>query len=1514
MPVTRLRMSARRLVATGAALLLVAAGVVLVDVQPAAAAATPVVSYSFDADSGTTVVDGSGNGNNGTWKGTPAYVAGMNGGQAIAVSGGANYVKLPLTAGQTDASSSFSYEFWMKETSRTSYGPIVSNQNFATCNNPGFSLYNQTTQGVLQGCWGQTSGGTKKYMNGGSSNLVGAWHQVAVSVDRTANLITFYVDGAQTKTSAAGDVTASTAFNSGLAFNIGGLGGSENDTGDGYTNAAIDSFSFYNAAIAASQVASDYAAAVPGASYTVAFDGNGATGGSTASEAMVSNQSKALTANGFTRPGYLFGGWATTVGGKAVYADQQTVSGLSTTAGATVTLYAVWNRLRAAGDAVAPVISLDFDGDTGSTATDSSGNGNNATWSGASSYAAGVSGSAAYVNAPAGSSGPVNFLTLPLLNGLTDGSSSFSYQFWMQETSATSDAALVSNQDFNHCYNKGVSLYNTSGSPGTLRGCFGQNGSSTAQHYLANASGGSVIGAWHHIAVVVDRTAGTLTSYVDGVQKGQQTELTSAFTLVSGNPFRIGSDGTGTNNGDGYVNAYIDDFDFFAAPISSAQIAADYAATKPAAGVPYSVAFDANHADAGTMSPEAMVSDTSKTLTKNTYTRTGYAFGGWATSAGGTPVYSDQQAVLGLSSTAGSTVTLYAVWNRYRAAGDAIAPTVSYDFDADSGATVTDSSGNALPGAWKGTPAYVPGVSGTAATVSGGANYVKLPLVAGRTDASSSFSYSFWMQEQSRTSYGPFVSNQNFVSCNNAGLTLYNQALQGVLEACWGQTPGGTRQYIHSGSDDLSGRWHYVSVVVDRTANTMAFYVDGVQTAVQDAGSITSSTVFNSGLAFNIGGLGGSETDTGDGYSTFSVDDFDFYAAAISAEQIKNDYAATKPVPTAVNDGTSIAKGFVTDTFKAPQARVGATVTQRIGALWNGPAVTSYTKVDGDDWLTVAADGTVSGTAPATAPAFPATITVEATNGTTTSRITVEVPVIAAGDAPQIATVTWNLWDSGVHVSDAMLKELAVIASNGFDVIGVQEDGGTAARALADALGWSAVEGAGGVGIVSAYPIDPASAAAVASGLPAVGATVDVLGQPIRAWSVGLDGAGYGPEAACLAGSSASPAAIVVAEKASTRYAQATAIAAAVKGDVATAGAAPVIVLGDLQSPSAGDWTAGNAAAHCNVGAVDWPVPAVFTDAGLTDSFRKASASAAGITWSPIVATTALGAPEPQDRIDYVDYAGAPLTVLGSNTFVAGWPSSTDIPDNRWTSDHRAVVTTFRLGAALPRPDVAVAHDTLVYPTGSTPSSADLLTAAGPSSTTSGATFAIDTSAVDFATPGDYSAPVTATNPADGQMSAPAAVTIRMVAAPQVTLGAPTASASIQPGETLTEAQVLALLGAGLNVPGTLTADLSKIDWTASGSYPVTVTGTDANGFTAQQLATLALSVAGSDPGAGTGSGAGAGTGSSAGGSTTGSSARGGLAATGIDPGWAIVAASILLLLGLLAVAVRLWLRRRATR
>ena len=75
--------------------------------------------------------------------------------------------------------------------------------------------------------------------------------------------------------------------------------------------------------------------------YTVKFNANGGTG-TMANQSFTYGTAKALTANVFTRTGYVFQGWATSASGGKVYNDKQKVQDLTTTSGAVVNLYAVW--------------------------------------------------------------------------------------------------------------------------------------------------------------------------------------------------------------------------------------------------------------------------------------------------------------------------------------------------------------------------------------------------------------------------------------------------------------------------------------------------------------------------------------------------------------------------------------------------------------------------------------------------------------------------------------------------------------------------------------------------------------------------------------------------------------------------------------------------------------------------------------------------------------------------------------------------------------------------------------------------------------------------------------------------------------------------------------------------------------------------------------------------------------------------------------------------------------------
>jgi len=75
----------------------------------------------------------------------------------------------------------------------------------------------------------------------------------------------------------------------------------------------------------------------------------------------------------------------------------------------------------------------------------------------------------------------------------------------------------------------------------------------------------------------------------------------------------------------------------------------------------YSVIFDANGGE-GTMGPQDLTVSTAASLTECNFSRSGYAFVGWATEPDGEVTYTNAAEVLDLAYEQGASVTLYAVW------------------------------------------------------------------------------------------------------------------------------------------------------------------------------------------------------------------------------------------------------------------------------------------------------------------------------------------------------------------------------------------------------------------------------------------------------------------------------------------------------------------------------------------------------------------------------------------------------------------------------------------------------------------------------------------------------------------------------------------------------------------------------------------------------------------------------------------------------------------------------------
>ncbi len=174
-------------------------------------------------------------------------------------------------------------------------------------------------------------------VNGGTFNLYAQWTPNTYTIKFNGNGNT---SGSTTQMSMTYDVSKNLTANgfnkTGYIFD--GWNTNSSGTGNNYT----DKQSVKNMTSTNGATINLYAKWKP-ITYTIKFDGNGATSGSTASMSMTYDVAKNLTANGFKRTSYNFKGWNTKADGSGTnYTDKQSVKNLTTSNGATITLYAKW--------------------------------------------------------------------------------------------------------------------------------------------------------------------------------------------------------------------------------------------------------------------------------------------------------------------------------------------------------------------------------------------------------------------------------------------------------------------------------------------------------------------------------------------------------------------------------------------------------------------------------------------------------------------------------------------------------------------------------------------------------------------------------------------------------------------------------------------------------------------------------------------------------------------------------------------------------------------------------------------------------------------------------------------------------------------------------------------------------------------------------------------------------------------------------------------------------------------
>ena len=205
-----------------------------------------LASWRFSEGTGTTTIDSSGKGNEGTLAGGASWTGGKYG-NAIGFDGASGYVNLGSGTALNAGTNSITIMFWEK----TAVGNFA---NFICKNNCYGAVLNawvvrqEGNSGKLGLNFGDAD--SYQYLSGNKVVADNTWHHIAIVIDR-AGAITFYVDGAADVSVPASGI-AEPQGGSGPAKIGGNIGGAY-----AYLNGAMDEVKVYNRALSQAEIRDD---------------------------------------------------------------------------------------------------------------------------------------------------------------------------------------------------------------------------------------------------------------------------------------------------------------------------------------------------------------------------------------------------------------------------------------------------------------------------------------------------------------------------------------------------------------------------------------------------------------------------------------------------------------------------------------------------------------------------------------------------------------------------------------------------------------------------------------------------------------------------------------------------------------------------------------------------------------------------------------------------------------------------------------------------------------------------------------------------------------------------------------------------------------------------------------------------------------------------------------------------------------------------------------------------------
>ncbi len=215
---------------------------------PTTGAGTQVAAFSFNENSGTTVADNSGKGNNGTINGA-TWTTGKYG-SALSFNGTSNYVTVN-DSNTLDLTNAMTLEAWIKPTTLNGWNSILLKEQ---ADNLSYAMYANTDGNVPSG---EIFSTYNDYVRSPSPVSVNNWTHIASTYNGTT--LKIYING----TEVASKNTNGLIKTSNNALRIGG-----NSIWGEYFNGVIDEIRIYNKVLSATEIQSDMNTAI-GSSPTV---------------------------------------------------------------------------------------------------------------------------------------------------------------------------------------------------------------------------------------------------------------------------------------------------------------------------------------------------------------------------------------------------------------------------------------------------------------------------------------------------------------------------------------------------------------------------------------------------------------------------------------------------------------------------------------------------------------------------------------------------------------------------------------------------------------------------------------------------------------------------------------------------------------------------------------------------------------------------------------------------------------------------------------------------------------------------------------------------------------------------------------------------------------------------------------------------------------------------------------------------------------------------------------------